>query len=37
MLKKSSLEIICIDETKLDKSFRDHQFKADSYDEQMNR
>ena len=37
MLKKSSLEIICIDETKLDKSFRDHQFKVDSYDEQMNR
>ena len=31
MLKKSSLEIICIDETKLDKSFQDHQFKIDSY------
>ena len=31
ILKKSSLEIICIDETKLDASFPDHQFKIDGY------
>ena len=31
MLKKSSLEIVCVDETKLDESFPDHQFKIDGY------
>ena len=31
MLKKSSLEIVCGDETKLDESFPDHQFEIDSY------
>ena len=31
ILKKSSLEIICVDETKLDESFPDHQFKIDGY------
>ena len=31
ILKKPSLEIICVDETKLDESFPDHQFKIDGY------
>ena len=31
ILKKPPLEIICVDETKLDESFPDHQFKIDGY------
>ena len=31
ILKKPSLEIICVDETKLDESFQDHNFKIDGY------
>ena len=31
MLKKPSLEMICVDETKRNESFPDHQFKIDGY------
>ena len=31
MLKKPSLEMICVDETKCNESFPDHQFKIDGY------
>ena len=31
ILKRSSLEIVCVDETKLDEGFSDHQFKIDGY------
>ena len=31
ILKKPPLEMICVDETKLDESFPDHQFKIDGY------
>ena len=31
ILKKPSLEIICVDKIKLDESFPDHQFKIDGY------
>ena len=35
VLSKASIDVLCVDETKLDASFSDHQFKISGYLEEI--